>query len=159
MRDYCPEDFDALNALYQRSKGDEFRFEKGWPDRFPIIPLSQDSDRLDMFNDSTALVVDVDTTGLAGVIYWQHSHIVGLMVRPEFRGRGIGRALMTAAFARMAGTVTLDVVASNVAAIRLYESLGFQRVDQREGRYQGVPVTMSMMRRGPRERVQGLSPV
>lgn len=31
MRDYCREDFDALTRLYQRSKGDEFRFQSGWP--------------------------------------------------------------------------------------------------------------------------------
>lgn len=102
-----------------------------------------------MFNDSTALVAEGDAPGLAGVIYWRNSHVVGLMVAPESRGQGIGRALMMAALAQMAGSVTLDVVVSNAPAIRLYEALGFQQEGQRIGFYQGEPVTLVTMRRGP----------
>lgn len=146
MRNYCREDFDALATLYQRGKGDEFRLEPGFPERFPVIPLPSDEARLKAFGQSEALVVPGDR-GLTGAIYWQTSHIVGLLVDPKARGRGIGRTLMSAALARMGEVATLDVVASNAPAIRLYESLNFQRAGQREGFYQGAAVAVLTMRR------------
>ena len=57
-------------------------------------------------------------------------HIVGMMVRPEARRRGIGRELLQGLIGecRRAGGIemlTLTVTAGNVAAVRLYESSGF----------------------------------
>jgi ribosomal protein S18 acetylase RimI-like enzyme len=63
----------------------------------------------------------------------QHiAHMIGMMVADTHRGRGIGRALLVAAIARLRATpglaqVTLSVTASNRAAIGLYESQGFER--------------------------------
>ena len=52
-------------------------------------------------------------------------HIIGMMVRPEARGRGIGALLLEAcvAEARRAGLemLTLTVTAENASAVRLYE--------------------------------------
>ena len=55
--------------------------------------------------------------------------IWGMYVRPEARGTGLSRLLMTAAVdeARtMCRSLRLTVVSSNDAAIRLYESIGFK---------------------------------
>jgi ribosomal protein S18 acetylase RimI-like enzyme len=63
----------------------------------------------------------------------QHiGHLIGMMVADTHRDRGIGRALLVAAIARLKETpglaqVTLSVTASNRAAIGLYESQGFTR--------------------------------
>lgn len=63
----------------------------------------------------------------------QHiAHLVGMMVADTHRGRGIGRALLGAAIARLQATdelaqVTLSVTTSNRAAVGLYESAGFTR--------------------------------
>jgi ribosomal protein S18 acetylase RimI-like enzyme len=63
----------------------------------------------------------------------QHiTHLVGMMVADTHRGRGIGRALLAAAIARLQALpelaqVTLSVTASNRAAVGLYESMGFER--------------------------------
>lgn len=63
----------------------------------------------------------------------QHiAHLVGMMVADTHRGRGIGRALLAAAVARLKAVagmaqVTLSVTASNRAAVGLYESMGFER--------------------------------
>ena len=63
----------------------------------------------------------------------QHlAHLVGMMVADTHRGRGIGRALLGAAVARLRATpglaqVTLSVTSSNRAAVGLYESAGFER--------------------------------
>jgi ribosomal protein S18 acetylase RimI-like enzyme len=61
----------------------------------------------------------------------QHvGHVIGMMVRPEARGRGIGRALLDACIAEARRTpdletLTLTVTATNLPAIRLYEGSGF----------------------------------
>ncbi len=59
-----------------------------------------------------------------------HRAGIGIVVRKECWGQGIGRAIMREciSFARKAGyeQVELDVVADNTRAIALYESLGFK---------------------------------
>ncbi|MGZ8260331.1 MAG: N-acetyltransferase family protein [Caldimonas sp.] len=56
-------------------------------------------------------------------------HVIGMMVRPERRGQGIGALLLEActAEARRAGLelMTLSVSAGNAGAIRLYARHGF----------------------------------
>lgn len=60
------------------------------------------------------------------------AHIVGMMVRDECQGRGIGRALLQAALRLLRQEaqleqVLLSVTRSNAGAVRLYEGLGFAR--------------------------------
>jgi RimJ/RimL family protein N-acetyltransferase len=59
------------------------------------------------------------------------AQVVGTMVSPAWRGRGVARALLESciARARAAGveTLTLSVTAGNAAAERLYEHAGFVR--------------------------------
>jgi ribosomal protein S18 acetylase RimI-like enzyme len=63
----------------------------------------------------------------------QHiAQLLGMMVADTHRGRGIGRALLAAAIARLQAVpglaqLTLSVTASNRAAVGLYQSMGFQR--------------------------------
>jgi len=55
--------------------------------------------------------------------------IGGLAVHPDFRGQGLGKALsaaLTGRFVRDYGLSTLGVYPENVAAQRMYESLGYQ---------------------------------
>ncbi|MEM7497537.1 MAG: GNAT family N-acetyltransferase [Pseudomonadota bacterium] len=66
-----------------------------------------------------------------------HTGRLGMGVRAEWRGRGIGRALLGAALAaadrRGLARVELDVNAGNAAAVGLYESAGFVREGIRRG--------------------------
>jgi ribosomal-protein-alanine N-acetyltransferase len=66
-------------------------------------------------------------------------HINNVAVRPEFRGRGIGASLLEHVFmeARRLGALraTLEVRASNHAALRLYERLGFYVAGRRKHYY------------------------
>ncbi len=61
----------------------------------------------------------------------QHiGHVIGMMVRPEARGRGVGRDLLDACIAEARRTpglemLTLTVTAGNSTAIALYQSSGF----------------------------------
>jgi ribosomal protein S18 acetylase RimI-like enzyme len=59
-------------------------------------------------------------------------HIIGMMVRPEAQGQGIGRTLLRECIAQARGVrelemLTLSVTSTNAAAIGLYESAGFVR--------------------------------
>jgi len=61
--------------------------------------------------------------------------ILNLAVAPAERRRGVARKLLDAELARTRGAWFLEVRASNVAALALYESTGFQRVGKREAYY------------------------
>ena len=70
-----------------------------------------------------------------GFIVCADGWIVQLGMRPEWRKRGIGSALMIEALTRFrsAGTdhVLNDVNVNNPDAARLYKQLGFQRIGRR----------------------------
>lgn len=60
------------------------------------------------------------------------AQVVGMMVRDEAQGQGIGRALLAACIARAREAeglelLTLSVTSSNTAALRLYGAAGFER--------------------------------
>ena len=66
--------------------------------------------------------------------------MMNLAVLPAARRRGIARALVTALIRELAGggvhSLTLEVRASNEAAIGLYDKLGFVAVGRRRGYYE-----------------------
>ena len=75
-------------------------------------------------------------------------HINNVAVRPEFRGRGIGRRLLRAAVAwgrqRRARQAVLEVRAGNEAAQQLYRSCGFAVIGRRR-RYYRAPVEDALL--------------
>jgi ribosomal-protein-alanine N-acetyltransferase len=70
------------------------------------------------------------------------AHILNLCVREANRCQGIGRRLLSYLIERGAAAgmneAFLEVRPSNTAAIRLYQSLGFEQVGMRRGYYQSV---------------------
>ncbi|MFT3734043.1 MAG: GNAT family N-acetyltransferase [Rhodocyclaceae bacterium] len=76
----------------------------------------------------------------------RHGGVIGIGLLPEWRGRGIGRKLMThtinAAWAAGFTRIELDVLQNNQRGMRLYESLGFRHEGRRvaaiciDGQYQ-----------------------
>ena len=69
------------------------------------------------------------------------AEILTLAVRPQARGKGLGRALLQAAInkARTLGATTmfLEVGADNPHALALYAGLGFAKVGTRKAYYEG----------------------
>ena len=59
--------------------------------------------------------------------------ILNLAIEPDYRRRGIARALLRESM--KSGAWFLEVRESNLPAIRLYESLGFRPVGQRKNYY------------------------
>jgi GNAT superfamily N-acetyltransferase len=78
---------------------------------------------IDLEKSRVAPGVGVANLGVRGDRSW----IGGIGVVPESRRSGIGRLLMEALLAEAPPTVTLEVLEQNEPAIRLYESLGFER--------------------------------
>lgn len=70
------------------------------------------------------------------------AHILNLCVGEMYRGRGVGRKLLTYMIERGAAAgmseAFLEVRPSNTSAIRLYLSLGFEQVGMRRGYYQAA---------------------
>jgi [ribosomal protein S18]-alanine N-acetyltransferase len=68
------------------------------------------------------------------------AHILNLCVREEFRIVGFGRRLLEHMLERAAasgvGEAFLEVRPTNLAAIRLYQRLGFEQIGIRRGYYQ-----------------------
>ncbi|HAH45620.1 N-acetyltransferase [Gimesia sp.] len=58
-----------------------------------------------------------------------------IMVHADFRGQGIGSALMKQALQQAAKVVLLTVNPENTPAVKLYESFGFQVREKIEGYY------------------------
>lgn len=87
--------------------------------------------------------IDVDLVGYGVMSLGAgEAHILNVCVRENLRGRGIGRALLRHLLDRGAAAgmleAFLEVRPSNLAAIRLYQSLGFEAVGVRRGYYQAV---------------------
>jgi ribosomal-protein-alanine N-acetyltransferase len=72
--------------------------------------------------------------------------ILNLSVEPAQRRRGVAGSLVNAALAQAHGAWYLEVRESNVAAIRLYESLGFRPAGRREEYYADPPEAAIVMR-------------
>jgi ribosomal protein S18 acetylase RimI-like enzyme len=95
------------------------------------------------FNASCVVQVDGQPAGAALVARrgWT-SRVAGMAILPEARRKHAGRALMEylLAEAKQRGerTMVLEVIEQNAPALRLYESIGFQRV-RRLRSYSGPP--------------------
>ena len=71
----------------------------------------------------------IGTSGLGPSSETSHVGDLGILVHREYRGRGVGRALMREALLRSRGKferIVLWVFSNNLAAKRLYTSLGFE---------------------------------
>lgn len=83
-----------------------------------------------------------ETDGVCGFIVTRQvapgeCEVLNLAVAPSARRAGVGRALLDTAMQAAPGTWFLEVRASNLGAIRLYETAGFQASGSRAGYYQG----------------------
>lgn len=122
LRDYRPEDFDALLALDQTC--------------FPaeVACLNADLKAAIESQKALCLVAVRAESGIAGFVLASTrekaiGHVITLDVASELRRAGIGERLMREAETRLCEQgvrrLRLEVGSSNIAAQRLYEKLGF----------------------------------
>jgi ribosomal-protein-alanine N-acetyltransferase len=95
------------------------------PVSFPLVVLRKPSDKV-----------------IGYIIYWhirEDVQVNNIAVHPDFRGKGIGEALMRHVIDRVrkngATFMTLEVRLSNAAAVTLYKKLGFDILGTRKNYY------------------------
>lgn len=83
------------------------------------------------------------TLMIGGGAFWhigEEAHIILLMVHPNYQSRGLGsfilQQLLGQAVQQQLERATLEVKASNLAAISLYQKYGFKVAGTRKGYYQ-----------------------
>ncbi len=130
FRTITMDDIDAATALERNS------FSEPWP-------RSAFEEIVDKDNADYYLAEDGDTGELVGgcVIFrvLDEGDVTNVAVRPEYRNHGIATELLKYAMAHSescgTGEFTLEVRASNAAAIRAYEKCGFKSDGIRPGFY------------------------
>ncbi len=83
---------------------------------------------------------------ILGFIGLVANHIGGLFVAPEAHRRGVGRALVAHASARL-GELTVEVYERNASAAAFYRSCGFQEAGRKTVDDEGRPFPLLRMRR------------
>ena len=112
----------------------------------------------EVLRDLASVTVAMSLDPLVGLVgascVWlvaDEAHLLRVATRPTYRGRGVGRDLLEAAFvsARAAGckTMLLEVARRNRAALAVYERTGFAIVGERKGYYATPPDDALLMRR------------
>jgi ribosomal protein S18 acetylase RimI-like enzyme/predicted double-glycine peptidase len=143
LRDVSEDDLEALLALEERS--------------FSTDRLSRRSFRHWISTDSRAFIVAMADDRLVGyvlVIYHAGTRLArlySLATAREFRGRGIASRLIAAGEEAASASgrffMRLEVGIENRAAIRLYESLGYQRFGVYEDYYEDHSDALRMQKR------------
>lgn len=161
MRIACHKDLPAIAALDQLSLGgiwslDAYGREIDSPNSdlwllAPILPVANSavSKQLSL-NPSNTPPALVGFACLWAIL--EEAHITILAVHPEHRRRGYGRMLLTAllqsAHQRGLEWATLEVRPSNQAAVRLYQSFGFEEVGRRRRYYSNDEDALILWRKG-----------
>lgn len=105
---------------------------------------------------SIARVLVADSSGIAVgyVVGWlvaDELQILELAVHPDYRGKGVGKALLTQLMTKCshddkAAAATLDVRSDNTRAVGFYSKLGFNEVGRRRRYYPGGADAVLMSR-------------
>lgn len=131
VREFQPSDIPALNAMHNDPEVAASLLQ---------IPFTTDAERADWVRQSPTqrtLVAELDgePVGLLGLALYTrrraHAGSLGMAVRRDLQGQGIGRLLLAAAVDLADNwynlrRLELEVYTDNTAAIRLYESFGFE---------------------------------
>lgn len=106
-------------------------------------PWSVNSIRNELDNPLSLWLVAVDASKVVGYVGSQSvlgwADMMNLAVAPEYRKQGIARKLITVLIEKLkeneVSCLTLEVRVSNLAAVTLYNSMGFVEVGRRPGYY------------------------
>ena len=125
------DDLDAVAAIQRASPGAARWNAADYLDREFLVAL--EGDRVVGFLVARTLV--------AG-----EREILNLAVAPDFRRKGVARALLDGALQGFRGSVFLEVRESNRVAQEFYKSLGFKELSKRTGYYDSPPETAIVMK-------------
>lgn len=144
IRDYQDSDWPRLQAIHDAARADELRLA-GLEDAF--LPLSVAAEREGLF-EYALRVAELDGQP-AGFAAFTEDELAWLYVDPALSCRGIGRALVEDALGRMERPASIEVLAGNEPALRLYQRCGFQKESVVSGKMPGneeFAVTVHVLR-------------
>ena len=102
-------------------------------------PWNEASIEAELENDFSRFLIAVENgraVGYVGIyVLTGEADVVRVAVLPEYRKKGIAKAVLKKSLEYAAGEVFLDVRESNSAAISLYKSLGFEDTGIRKNYY------------------------
>ena len=129
VRPFAPGDAEALAALHARAFDPPQLGLAYWRGRRAAPP-----------NLCVVAEEDVRLLGYCdGFLAGEGGDVASIAVDPSARGRGVGRAVLTAFLAeartRGASVIHLEVSVANAPALALYARLGFERVGTRRAYY------------------------
>ncbi|SFD76739.1 GNAT family N-acetyltransferase [Streptomyces aidingensis] len=145
VRDYRPEDWEAISRIHDAARLDELRDSVGVA---AFLTLAETYEGEGLFDDR--VWVAEGPRGVAGFVALAEDEITWLYVDPARYGRGAGTALLRHALAHGGPLVETTVLAGNERALRLYLREGFVIVETKEGRLAGnevFPATGHIMER------------
>lgn len=132
IRPYQEEDWPRLNEIHDSARRQELQ-AAGLDDAYLSLAQTYENEGLFQYQLYVALIGGHPV----GFIAFDEGSIDWLYVDPLFQRRGIARALIEHALQLLSGEVRLEVLCGNTAALRLYESLGFQTIEIKHGRLAG----------------------
>ncbi|MCX5750580.1 MAG: ribosomal protein S18-alanine N-acetyltransferase [Candidatus Saganbacteria bacterium] len=120
-----PSDIDAVYALEQKC----FAVPKD------LAVFLADQSKYFVAKENNKIIGYIGFEEIAG-----EGHVINIAVAPEYRGKGIGNALVSYVLDTISKEEVkvfyLEVRASNLPAQKLYERFGFKVVGRRKGYYQ-----------------------
>jgi ribosomal-protein-alanine N-acetyltransferase len=136
---------EGQRALWRELSRSPLVVRPGHPGDVPAIALIQEgAPEAAQWNPADYLqhevLVAVAGEDVVGFVAFRRTvpeewEVLNLGVAVSWRRAGIGHRLLEAALARMTGDTYLEVRASNVAAIGLYEQFGFRKISVRPAYY------------------------
>ena len=144
IRDYRQEDWPRLQSIHDAARRDELRLA-GLDAAF--LPLVVAADREGLFH-YTVRVAWLEGTA-AGFSAFADNELAWLYVDPALSRRGVGTRLVQDALEHLERPVSIEVLAGNDPARRLYERCGFRLIETVSGRMPGnesFPVTCHVLR-------------
>jgi putative acetyltransferase len=137
------EDLSQIFDIYSHSKLDELRFEE---QKFSLVPIEEDSKRLNELMESD-IYVFYNKQIIEGYGALYGNEIRALFVRPESRGKGIGKKLLEFLLSKIPSNAYLYVASTNHSAKNLYSTYGFNITDTFKTTYNQQPVVAQRMDR------------
>ncbi len=132
IRDYRQSDWPRLMEIHDAARADELRYA-GLEDAF--LPLSIAAEREGLF-EYTLRVAELDGRTAAFTAFTE-DELAWLYVDPALSRQGIGQALVEDALGQMERPVSIEVLAGNEPALRLYQRCGFQQEKMVSGKMPG----------------------
>lgn len=130
--DYRREDWPRLQQIHDAARKNELTLA-GLEDAFLPLAIAAESEGLFDYTVRVAWLEDV----AAGFSAFAEGELAWLYVDPSLSRRGIGTRLVQDALEQTGRPVTVEVLAGNEPARRLYECCGFRLIETASGQMPG----------------------